>query len=325
MTLLKRSRPSPPRLQVQQLGFSLIELLISMALGMVVIGAAMVVYNSGNTATRFTLAQGQMNEDAQMALTVLTQELRQVGYNPVRTALGVRNDLRQAGWTLFACDTGFTDNAIGPVSAIACNATGASASLALVSESDLVSGRNNEDGRPSDCIGNGIEPDPTPSLAPGIASWYYVRQSRIFVNNNALRCVGSGGVGPQLPQILAENIESLFVRFAVTEPLVANSQTVFGYLPASLIINPTDADLLGLSALGRWDKVVAAQVCVVVVSEARVLDDQKDFSDLSDIKNPTYLPCDETADPVAITDGRMRRAYRTTVLLRNHGVGYAGI
>ena len=288
----------------RQLGFTLIELLISMVLGLVIISALVVVYASGSSATRNAQAQGQMNEDAQMALAVITQELRQAGYNPTRAG-GAQNDLAQSGWSLFACDTGFTNNTTAAVNALACNATGDSSSLAVVFEGDLTTGKNTAGNLPMDCIGNGV--------AAAGGGGYYVMQSRLYIANNALNCNGSGNLAQS--QVLAENIESMSVLFAVTEPTVANSKVVLGYLTANGINNPTDAGLTALTPLQRWDKVVAARVCVVVMSEATVLRELG-----ATATNPSYRNCNDTS--VDITDGKLRRAYRTTVLLRNHGVGY---
>ncbi len=307
MTLHKEGRLRfSSGMRVRQLGFTLIELLISMALGLVIISALVVMYTSGSSATRNAQAQGQMNEDAQMALAVITQELRQAGYNPT-LAGGAKNDLFQSGWSLFACDTGFTNNTAVTVNTLACNATGNSSSLAMVFEGDLNTGKNTAAGLPMDCIGNGV------AAAGG---GYYVMQSRLYIANNALNCNGSGDLAQS--QVLAENIESMSVLFAVTEPTVANSKVVLGYLNANGINNPTDAGLTALTPLQRWDKVVAARVCVVVMSETPVLRELG-----ATATNPSYRNCSDTS--VDITDGKLRRAYRTTVLLRNHGVGYVDI
>jgi type IV pilus assembly protein PilW len=306
MTAHKQGRRRPPSTRpLRQAGFTLIELLISMLLGMVVIGALVVMYVSGSAATRNTMAQGQMNEDAQMALAVITQELRQAGYNPTRAG-GLQNDLLQGGWSLFACDTGFNNPDATTVGTLICSGAGASSALAVVFEGDLATGKNTAGGLPMDCIGNGV------AVAGGGS--YYVMQSRLYIANNALNCRGSGNLAQS--QVLAENIESLSVLFAVTQPAVPNSQVVLGYLGASGINTPTDAGLAALSVLNRWNKVAAARVCVVVVSEDRVLGDMRVAG-----ANPSYQGCDGSS--VDITDGRLRRAYRTTVLLRNHGVGYA--
>ena len=290
---------------VVQQGFTLIELLVSMALGLVVIAALVVMYTSGSAATRSAIAQGQMNEDAQMALGVISHELRQAGYNPVRVG-GSRNDLFQAGWGLFACDTGFVDNTLATVAALTCNGAGANSSLAMVSEGDLVTGRNTARSLPMDCIGNGVA---------AAAGGYYVMQSRIYIANSALKCRGSGDLSQE--QVLAENIESLTVLFAVTDPnpLALNTKAVVGYLSANLINNPTDVNLLALALQQRWEKVVAARICVVVISENAVLQEVDAAA-----AAPTYQNCNDAT--VNIVDRRLRRTYRTTVLLRNHGVGY---
>lgn len=299
---LHRSKERPGR----QTGFTLIELLISITLGLVVIGALVVMYTAGSSATRNAQAQGQMNEDAQMALGVVTQELRQAGYNPLRAA-GAKNDLFQGGWGVFACDTGFVDSSLANVSALTCNPAGSSSSLAVVAEGDLNSGKNTAGGLPMDCIGNGVA---------AAAGGYYVMQSRLYIANNALTCRGSGDLAQA--QVLAENIESMSLLFAVTEPTVPNSKVVLGYLTADQINNPTDVNLAALPLQQRWDKVVAARVCVVVSSENLVLQDMGTSG-----TKPSYQNCNDAS--VDINDRKLRRAYRTTVLLRNHGVGYVDI
>jgi type IV pilus assembly protein PilW len=299
--------PRPPQRPAgrQQAGFTLIELLISMVLGMVIIGALVVMYTSGSSATRNAQAQGQMNEDAQMALAVLTQELRQAGYNPVRSALGARNDLAQGDWNLFACDNGFTDASLLTINALTLGCGGGGGfALAVAYEGDLSSGKNTIPGLPMDCIGNGV--------AAPVGMTYYIMQSRLYIANNALVCRGNGNLAQV--QVLAENIESMTANFAVTEP-VAGSKKVLGYLTASGLAVPADPALAALPLKSRWDRVVAAQLCVVVRSENPVLQDVGS----ADTK-PSYQNCAGT--DVDITDGRLRRAYRTTVMLRNHGVGY---
>ncbi len=286
----------------QQSGFTLIELLISMTLGMVIIGALVVMYISGSTATRNAQAQGQMNEDAQMALSVFTQELRQAGYNPTRTG-GVKNDLGQGGWNLYACNTGFTNPTVANISALTCAGSGGFA-LAVAYEGDLNTGKNTSGGLPMDCIGNGVG-------AAGAA--FYTMQSRISITNNTLTCRGSGNLAQS--QVLAENIESATVNFAVAEPGVPNSQNVRGYLSASAITTPTDVAWRPCPrwiAGTRWSRRRSAWWSGATTP---LLGDLGTSG-----TKPSYQNC---ADADARhSRRRLRRAYRTSVLLRNHGVGY---
>ena len=64
-------------------GFSLIELLVSITIGLVVVIAAMSAYLGSADASKAADAQARMNEDAQAALNLLTQQLRLAASNPV--------------------------------------------------------------------------------------------------------------------------------------------------------------------------------------------------------------------------------------------------
>lgn len=294
----------------RQLGVTLIELLVSMAIGMIVIAAMVYVYAAGSSATRNAQALGQMNEDGQMALAVVTQELRNAGYNPSRAA--VKNDLGQAGLSLLACDNGFTAATLSNASmaALACNpaATAAGAALALIYEGDTATGKLSKTAptQMQDCIGNGV------ALSGVAPSQFYIMQARLYVSNGGLRCRGSGDLTKD--EVLAENIESMSLTFAMKDPAGANPKSVFGYLTEAGMT--ADGTLAAMTQLARWNKVAAVRVCVVAMSENPVLADLQQAG-----VTPTYKDC--SGADVNIADNRMRRAYSTTVILRNHGVGYA--
>lgn len=63
-------------------GVSLIELMISVVIGLIIISAVFSAYLGAAGASRMAEAQGRMDEDAQAALTILTQQLRLAGVNP---------------------------------------------------------------------------------------------------------------------------------------------------------------------------------------------------------------------------------------------------
>jgi type IV pilus assembly protein PilW len=306
--LPQQRQPLPVR--QLQVGVTLVELLISITLGLVVVGTLMIMYLCGSQALRNVQAQGRMNEDAQMALTAVTHELRQAGYNPERDASGTKNNLGQGGWSLFACDKGFTSTTAAGrgMDALRCNNSGANFALAVVYEGDLNTGKNTEAGLPMDCAGSGVQAMP-------MSTGFYTMQARLYVEDNTLRCRGSGGDNSSklgAAQTLAENIEGMTANFAVANPAEAHNRNVRGYLTASGINTPIDPALAALSLRDRWNKVVAVQICIVVRSENPVL------SDLG--TTPSYQDCNGAN--VRINDGRLRRAYHATVLLRNHGVGH---
>ena len=63
-------------------GFSLVELMVSLTIGLVIAIAAMSAYLGAASAGKVAEAQSRMNEDAQAALGILSQQLRMTGNNP---------------------------------------------------------------------------------------------------------------------------------------------------------------------------------------------------------------------------------------------------
>jgi len=104
-----------------QRGFSILELLVGVAVGMVVIGGASMLFAQNLTGSRLLLAEARLNEDLRNAADLLTRDLRRAGYwgnaikgtiaegvgsvtpsNPYRTTSGADNTLaytfsREAG------------------------------------------------------------------------------------------------------------------------------------------------------------------------------------------------------------------------------------
>ena len=66
-------------------GFSLVELMVSLTIGLIITIAGFTAYLGIASASKMAEAQGRMNEDAQAALTILTQQIRMAGNNPDET------------------------------------------------------------------------------------------------------------------------------------------------------------------------------------------------------------------------------------------------
>lgn len=114
---------------------------------------------------------------------------------------------------------------------------------------------------------------------------------------------------------MIENIEDLKFSFgtaAMPAPAPAASaasapKPIAGYLSA------TEVEKLALSQpkgdiASAWNQVRTVQICIVVRSEDKNL--------VSDNAASIYTKCDGTQD-ASQTDRRLRRAYTTTVALRN--------
>lgn len=319
-------------------GFSLIELMVSMAIGLVVMVAALSAYIGASGASKVSDAQARMHEDAQAALAVLSQQIRMAGNNPVqpnRAQLSTRNPVyaNSNGGTAYAtgayvpsnfsvrgCDGTFSNiTAAGTLDALTC-AGGTNTlpdSIAVSYEADTF---NTEaaGAQPTDCLGNGLPTvtvvNPFPTVVAGsitttIPVNYFVADTRLYIGTSAaivtpsLYCKGNGNANPQP---LVENVEDMQILYGTvlstaTEP----TATVAGYLTANEVV--TQASLAALPVDARWDKVRTVRVCVLVRSENPVA---------PDADSARYVPCGGGA-AVSAPDLRLRRAYTTTIVLRN--------
>ena len=318
-------------------GFSLIELLVSITIGLVVVIAAMSAYLGSADASKAADAQARMNEDAQAALNLLTQQLRLAASNPVNAgrADAFRHnpvfDTTYIGGTTTAYGStttivfGSASYTLTPMAIVGCDGTFGSIttttgllglgcttdatkpdSVAVSYEADRYNTQATAGGLPTDCVG-GTLPQVTatfPSSTPTTATWA-VADNRFYIANASngvpnLYC--KGRVSNTQPMV--ENVEDLQLRYGVISTTAVDSTaTVAGYLDAS--------GVEGLTALtaraDRWGKVLTVRICVVVRSENPVAPDTTSAS---------YVKCDGNVD-TSKTDLRLRRAYSTTVVLRN--------
>ncbi len=297
-------------LQHAQAGFSLVELLVALAIGLVLSGALAVTYLGNLQTSRATMALAQLNEDGQAALAMIVQQLRQAGYNPAPPGADKPRDLKVQGVTLFACDAGF-EAVASPMSSLQCKAgrqrQGAIAIAYLADRFNTVPTAETPP-RATDCVGTGIHPL-TDDHGP-----YFVAQNRFFIANGNLMCAGSGGVKPFTnQQPFVENVEELRLAFGVSSPHTTHTAPA-GYLSAAEVGGLTghdgvfaDAEFLALTPAQRWDKVVNVRVCLLMRSAGAVLEQGN--------ASQPYIDCDGILQDA--TDGRLRRAFATTVLLRN--------
>lgn len=333
--------------QPTQRGVSLIELMISMTIGLIIMIAVITAYLGASGAGRTAEAIGRMNEDGQAALTILTQQLRMAGVNPSQpdrwsvsfatpSARGNTVPLHNSVTNAFAirgCDTTFgLITSAASTSALTCGHGAASAgpdSISIAYEADRYNTVATNAGVPTDCMGNGITPlTVTPGYrnAAGVAAantLIYEAENRFYVGTSAfvvnptLYCKGNGGT----TQPLVENIENLQFSYGTVNPNTTTSPIyvtvtptftttlVLGYMSAYELENYNGADP-AMGATGattkRWNAVKAIRICVVARSEQPLADS---------LDSARYLDCNGTL--TVPPDRRLRRAYTTTVVLRN--------
>lgn len=321
---MKRNPPSA----ALQSGFSLIELMVSMTIGLIIMLAVISAYLGSAGASRTAEAIGRMNEDAQMALTILSQQLRMAGVNPAQPdrSTPTHNTLTNA-FAIRGCDLKFSDvTTAASTAALTCGHSASSTgpdSISIAYEADRYNTIPTSAGVPTDCMGSGITPSTDAYTrsdgATTATATIYEAENRFYVGtstsviNPTLYCKGNASANGQP---LIENIEDLQFSYGTVNPVSTTSISVTPYLTTTLVLGylsaygvDNDATTLTGSAgsSSRWDAVKTVRICVVARSENPVLDT---------IASAQYMNCQGTlvTNP---PDKRLRRAYATTVVLRN--------
>ena len=289
-----------------------------MTIGLIITIAVFSSYLGALGASKVTEAQSRMNEDAQATLTILTQQLRMAGYKPDKD---YRNDYVPSSYFIRGCDGTFSNiKEAANLEKLTCDAakTIAPDSIAISYEADkyntiptsLATGS-----LPTDCLGSKLLPSTGKlrTVVDGIDELtdvaFAMADIRFYIASTSsvpsLYCKGNG-VNSKA-QALVENIEDLqFVYGMVKPPPTTEAEVrtapVKGYVRADQFL---DAGLKDDAA--SWGKNITVRICILVRSDKPVLS-----SDTS----AQYVKCDGTLD-TAPPDFRLRRAYHTTVVLRN--------
>ncbi|WP_290870683.1 PilW family protein, partial [Aquabacterium sp.] len=268
----------PMRQRAALRGFSLVELMVSMVIGLVIIGAAFSTYLGNRGGARQTAALAQVTDDATTAFGILRSQIAMAGYSqPTAVNAAGTLDRRLNGITILGCEGGFAANAImtmtpQAVTSVSCERDTRNASDVFKPDSILVRYEADmtntpivkneaEVSRPSDCQGTSIEDDST--LNAAIAD----NRFRVDTSSAELECSGSG---------LSSQVDSNGQpKNRTTDPLVQNivdMQLTYGMSSTGTgvvdrYVKANDVGLPGTSGYDTaWQKVVAVRVCLLVRS-----------------------------------------------------------
>jgi type IV pilus assembly protein PilW len=289
-------------------GLSLVEVMVSIVIGMVVVGAVLVSYLSSGKTTRQQAAYAEMHENAQVALTILSRDLLLAGYSqPMGVPAVVAPappvfSRTYAGRAVFGCDENFdTPNKIASAGNVACAVPAAGKpSLEVSYEADVtntvpvpVAGSPDS---PSDCKGSQIRPKA--GTLSGVD--YFITHNRFYVKTGVsgrseLYCASStiSSTGAAVgEESLVDNVDDMKIWYG--EANAANKGQIVRYVTAG---NVTD-----------WMLIVSVRICLLMRSTEPVLDTELTAA-------PTYLDCDSATQN--FPDRYLRRAYFTTTTLRN--------
>ena len=279
-------------------GRSLIEILVSLVIGAVILGAILVTVSGTGLSGRRTDAQARLNDEAQIALNVIASAVRMAGYWTPNSPIGSVDPVEPL---LRGCNDGFANPTVANFDGLNCGGPGEGHSIAVRYDAALAGSVAR------DCLGN---------TAGGLAATgraenrYYIAISGA-TGNPALFCFGNGGGAA--PQALVDNVETMEIRYGVSPLDAGELPLIIAFLPSAYTGNttryveaPDIADCTGGGGVAdSWCAVTAVRICVVVRT-----DDNE-----SDVVGAQYVGCN--GQLLSQPDRRIRRALVTTVSLRN--------
>ena len=297
----------------------MVELMVSITIGLAVLTAILAVYASTSSASRNSEATTRMSEDAAVALNYIGNYIRMAGFSfplvnaPANTAtVGSGSvqliDRNFTGSGIRGCDAGFSNPAVANTASLVCNSGTGSSSIVIRFQGDA---RNTFPvnatttppyaGDPTDCLGQGVATLVNSDFVG--APQYAQIESRFFVRTGTnsgtteLFCAGNGNAfSPAQP--IMQYVENLRLTYGVADN--SSSQQVTQYLSASGV------DLLPGTVDQRWSRVVSVKICLVMRSEAKDQNGPTTFRDCS-------------GSLTASSNNFTRRAFQSVVTLRNRG------
>lgn len=296
------SRVIRPASRARSRGFSIIEIMISMIIGLVVVGAVLVSYIGSGQTNKLQAAYSEMNENAQIGLAVMRQDLLLAGYaqgTRTQTVAGVKSFGKTfATRPIFGCATGFTAaNSIGTVTC----GTGGGNVIEMSYEADLVNSIPSGS-YPSDCLGNSLQYVGQTVVVGGNSITYYETHNRYYLAVSAtgrseLHCASAAktaGGAAISGQPLVDNVENMQILYG--EVGAAGSRQIVRYVDASTVAD--------------WQNIISVRLCLLMRSAEPVLSSEDTTAGAS-----SYLDCSSTSQ--TSSDRYIRRAYFMTTTLRN--------
>jgi type IV pilus assembly protein PilW len=295
-----------------QTGVTLIELMISITMGLVILAAILSLYLSTIPTSKQSEETARLSEDAAVAMNYLTGYIRMAGFSfPQANVPGntvIQDSLAKgfidsnlAGAGIRGCDNGFSNPKASSAALLTCSEGLGNSSISIRFEGDI-NNTTPSSGNPTDCLSQAITSN-TPSSFTGSAD-YKLIESRFFVATGAdsgvpeLFCAGNGDGKGFTDQPIIQNVESLVIRYGIAGD--ATSQNITQYLTAAGV------DALAGDIDQRWGRVISLRICLTMRSELK-----------SATYVNTYRNCN--GETVAPTDNLIRRTFQSLVTIRNRG------
>jgi len=298
------TRRPPPRSLAAQAGFTLIEMMVAVAIGLAVIGALIGAYLVSFQSGRHTDAMVQITEDATLALNVMRQQVAQAGFSQAHGANEGGGLVLHVFPAIAGCEAAnFVDLQTSIFVPTNCRPTDPDQAtpdaLEVAYEGSVLPGAASNGilggagaKQPLDCLGNSFPK--THDDATG--DDYWLNDSKFYVANGSLWCHGPGNAAGAA---VVQNVETLQITYGM-------AAAPAGSPGAGQIIY---YDVAPHPGSPLWANVLSVNLCVQVRSALKVLDkaQQPTLGGWIDCRNVRRLS----------TDGYLRRTFSTTIVLQN--------
>lgn len=329
---LHRNAPTNSR------GFSLIELLVAVAINLVIVVAAANLYLGSRESQRVLTEKSNMFEAGTFALELIGRELENAGYYPAMTPNSAGQSLTIGGYDktitphaafqagLFGCDAQkFLPNQSTPGCGTHPGAPAATADTLVINyfTNDALS---LDIGQRADCQFQNVANNPVNTLRAGantahtglapvlplfVSNRYTLTPTTVQIEGQtistfSLACNGSGAAtATNTYQPMLTGIEQLRFRYGAFASEVGMQADQFFN---SAQVNALTPVPLANTTREKWERVVAVRACLLVRSMQRARSEGGQSYTLTD--------CDGTA--VTYTDGVDRRVYTQVFAVKNN-------
>jgi type IV pilus assembly protein PilW len=309
-------------------GFTLLELLISMTIGLVILASSLSMYAGSSRGSQLSQIETQMNEDGILAINLIQQQIKQAGYSrQIIPGSGATVMGNYAGPAVRGCDGGFTDVGAAFESLTCATGTGSDAiAVRYEATTDNTVPTADTPQLATNCVGDGINAATPSQVAPAptpAAGNYALADNRYSVTDAStqpmLSCRGAekSGTGNVIgtAQPLLSNVESMQILYGVASRPSAELSGIYDPMRHQIVsyLSATGVDALASTGVlpniteDRWGRVLSVRICLLMRSDQPVRDVPTGGMSYKDCSNVD----------VTGTDGYLRRTYVTTVLLRN--------
>lgn len=275
------------------LGFTLIELMVSVTIGLILMLFLSSLYFNSKSSSRLNDDNARIQEDGRFALNLIGHNLAQAGYGNMLT--GNTTDFPPATSPtltgLMGCDNGF----VTPITATppTCGGTDSTDSAFAVSYiSEPYDATNSPiSGAGTDC--SGAQATGATSTQGGAITNSFYRDSTTSI----LYCQGNAGTA----QKILSNVDKMKVTYGI--------DTAANYSPTKQNGSASDAGTADNNDNNKvgWDRVITATVCLEIHSTNNVV---------SSSAGQTYTNCDGTS--VTASDYLLHTTMTQVFTLRNN-------